>query len=120
MVSTEAGATILAGVTPIIGVTPPAGANNSPPNSGQAYSSTLLTSTNPDTGEYGTTITSSSSISSSSVPAAVKYYKMQGMDKNINGLYDTWIVTSSPDFSGTSYAGALATPLRDIHIAASW
>jgi len=43
-------------------------------------------------------------------------FVMRGEDHNTNGLYDTWKVTGSPDFAGGSYAGALATPLRDIVI----
>lgn len=46
-------------------------------------------------------------------------YKMRGMDAVTNGLYDTWI-TSAPDFAGASYAGALATPLRDIVVVDAW
>lgn len=52
--------------------------------------------------------------------APVIYYKMRGMDNGTPGLYDTWIVTNSADFSATLYAGALATPLLDVVIASSW
>lgn len=47
-------------------------------------------------------------------------YKMRGMDATIHGLYDTWIVTGSPDTTGASYTGPLATPLRDIVVVDSW
>lgn len=47
-------------------------------------------------------------------------FKMIGMDANVDGLYDTWVVSGTPDDTGASYAGALDTPLRDIAIAASW
>ena len=49
-----------------------------------------------------------------------RYYKMRGMDKNVNGLYDVWIVTGVPDFTGNTYAGALTTPLRDIVVQDTW
>lgn len=50
----------------------------------------------------------------------VTVYKMRGMDKNTNGLYDTWLVSGTPDLTGASYAGALAKPLRDIIVIDSW
>jgi hypothetical protein len=48
--------------------------------------------------------------------SAAKEYKMCGQDKNTNGVFDTWIVYGFPDLTGAEYAGALATPLRDIFI----
>jgi hypothetical protein len=50
----------------------------------------------------------------------VIYYRMRGMDHNIGGKYDTWVVSGSPDYSGTHYTGSLSTPLRDIVIDSSW
>jgi hypothetical protein len=47
------------------------------------------------------------------VTAAITYV-MRGQDHATNGLYDTWKSTNAPDFTGTLYTGALATPLRDI------
>ena len=41
-------------------------------------------------------------------------YVMRGEDKNVNGLYDTWISVGSADFAAALYAGSLATPLRDV------
>jgi hypothetical protein len=45
-------------------------------------------------------------------------YKMRGTDANLDGVTDTWIVYDNDDPTGAQYAGALATPLRDIVIAA--
>ncbi len=52
--------------------------------------------------------------------APTPFYKMIGMDHNVNGLYDTWVVKGSPDFTGAQYGGLLATPLRKIAIDVSW
>lgn len=61
------------------------------------------------------TIQQSASSSSTTV-----YYKMIGMDAGTNGLWDSWIVTTSPDTAGDSYAGSMTTPLRMVYIAAKW
>jgi hypothetical protein len=46
-------------------------------------------------------------------------YKMRGMDAVVNGLYETWLV-SSPDLRAQSYPGALARPLRDVCVIDVW
>jgi len=43
-------------------------------------------------------------------------YKMCGQDASVNGLFDTWVVSNAPDFTGSQYTGSLATPLRDIFV----
>jgi hypothetical protein len=53
-------------------------------------------------------------------PPAVMAYKMRGMDAAISGLYDAWISVGTPDYAGTGYHGALATPLRDIVVIDTW
>jgi hypothetical protein len=45
---------------------------------------------------------------------------MRGQDAVVNGSYDTWLASGAPDFAGASYAGALATPLRDIVVIDAW
>jgi hypothetical protein len=52
--------------------------------------------------------------------ASVVVYKMIGMDNAVNGLYGTWLVRATPDSTGALYQGALAVPLRNIAIAATW
>jgi hypothetical protein len=54
-----------------------------------------------------------------SIPPTV-YYKMVGEDHNIPGLKDTWRVIGTPDLTGASYSGPLATPLQRIAIADTW
>ena len=53
------------------------------------------------------------------VGGGTTYYKMTGMDA-VTTARDSWKVSGTPDFAGASYAGGLATPLRNIHIGASW
>jgi hypothetical protein len=43
-------------------------------------------------------------------------YKMCGQDASVNGLYDTWVVSNAPDFTGSQYTGGLNTPLRNIFV----
>lgn len=47
------------------------------------------------------------------------HFKMMGQDNNNDNL-DTWRVTSTADSTGVQYAGALATPLRNVTVAATW
>lgn len=47
------------------------------------------------------------------------HFKMMGQDHNNSNL-DTWRVTGSADSTGAQYAGSLATPLRNITVAATW
>ena len=55
-------------------------------------------------------------------PVVVIYYKMTGMDAVLDGVYDSWRVTGSPDLTGAQYLAwctahgttPLATPLRTI------
>lgn len=46
----------------------------------------------------------------------VVYFKMSGEDNVTNGLWDSWVVTGSPDPTGAQYLGALSRPLRNIFI----
>jgi len=48
------------------------------------------------------------------------YYKMRGMDNTVNGLYDIWVVNTTPDFTASAYTGALNRPLRDVCIIDFW
>lgn len=52
-------------------------------------------------------------------PMVWTYYKMVGTDAATTDR-DTWVVRSFPDPTAAQYGGALATPLRDVHILASW
>lgn len=52
-------------------------------------------------------------VSTTPVSVVVRY-RMKGMDALTDGLYDTWNVTTSPDFSASQYSGGLNTPLRDV------
>ena len=51
--------------------------------------------------------------------SVTSHFKMVGQDSTNNDL-DTWRVTGAPDSTGAQYVGALATPLRNIAVAASW
>jgi hypothetical protein len=55
-----------------------------------------------------------------SLKGTAYYFKMTGMDHNIDGLYDSWVVLTMPDYTGYFYDGPLATPLRSIFIDAVW
>lgn len=46
-------------------------------------------------------------------------FKMRGLDA-VSSSYDVWVVRDQPDFAGTYYVGALATPLRDITLIDTW
>lgn len=50
---------------------------------------------------------------------ATRHFKMLGQAANNNDL-DTWRVTGEADSAGAQYAGALATPLQNIAVAATW
>lgn len=53
-------------------------------------------------------------------PPPIVVFKMRGMDASSGGLYDTWLSTQSPDYSGEQYHGTLAKPLRDVVVVDSW
>ena len=71
-------------------------------------------------GDPSTIVGAGGSRTSTASAGIVTKFKMIGMDKNISGTYDTWIVTGTADITGVNYSGGLATPLRDIHIASTW
>lgn len=59
-------------------------------------------------------------IAASIAIATAEHFQMMGMDALVDGLYDTWNVTGTPDFAGASYNGVLDTPLRNVAIASRW
>lgn len=67
-----------------------------------------------------TQLPATNSAALSGASGSVLYYKMRGMDHNVFGLYDTWLVLGAPDYAQANYNGSLATPLRDVVISAAW
>lgn len=53
-------------------------------------------------------------------PEILTTYKMCGEDAVVNGLYDTWLVTGTPDDDASEYTGSLAKPLRDVIVIGKW
>lgn len=122
MASSDIGATARTG--PFSRITP---AGSGPGvSSNQAFSETPLSVTvnNSDACDIGVTLLpSTNSVAVGGVniiTGPIYYYKMRGMDHNVSGLYDTWTVVGSPDYAAASYVGALALPLRDVVISATW
>lgn len=120
MASVDGGASVLTGS--VTSRQTPAGANNSPSTSGQAYSEETQSSTfsNSDACDYGASVSTQTGIPPGQSPGTTLYFRMRGQDKNVGGRYDTWTVLNAPDFTGAQYTGSLTTPLRDISVTASW
>lgn len=116
MASVEAGPSVLSGAQ-TTGITP-AGGIATPVSSAHPYSMRPPDfSVNPDSGDYGLTILSGpGTIARNLAGTPLPKYRMIGMDQITNGLYDTWEVTGTPDYTGGSYVGGLNTPLRSISV----
>jgi hypothetical protein len=85
------------------------------------FSSRTLPSDANDFGMTQLPATNASAISGASGGTTIVFfYKMSGMDHNVDGLYDTWVVLGAADYAGASYTGGLATPLRKIAISSAW
>ena len=125
MVSTELGATTL---STFVSPKTPAGAGTSPVNSESQDSVVVPSSPESLIGsDNGNTLLPSTLVGGTVLPAPATgpstFYLMRWLDPDC-GLttYRTWIVTGSPDPSGSLYLGGKcgATPISDAVVAATW
>lgn len=113
--STDQGSTTRFGIRNVYS-SPPVTASGPTPGTPTTNNGQYSNNAGTQTAQFEHTALSNLALGNPLPAATPKKYKMCGQDKNTNGLFDTWIVNYVPDFTGSQYAGSLATPLRDIFV----